>query len=523
MSVKRCAVVLAAGQGTRMRSSRIKVMHPVCGRPMVGRVVDAALAAGCAPVVVVVGHQADEVRRALAGIPEVRFAVQAEQHGTGHAVRCAADTLAGECGTALLLAGDVPAIRPETLERLARIHDEDGRAVTVLSMELGDPRAYGRVVRDASGAVTRIVEARDCDGSQLAIREVNSGLYAADLAFLFGEGDGAAAGALAGLDPDNDQGELYLTDIVAAAVERGLGASAVVHGDPDEVQGINDRRQLARVEALLLERTARHWMVEGVTVREPASARIDPEARLGRDVVLGPRVEIRGASRVETGAMIDSGAVITDTTLGPGVRVGVGCVLTAADVSADSRIAPYTVMEGVDDGTTGATATSDRVRIGVNARVGPFAHLRVRSDLGAGAHLGNFVETKNTVLGPGAKANHLAYLGDGRIGPRSNVGAGVIFCNYDGMAKHRTEIGEDSFVGSDSQLVAPVRVGDRAFVGSGTTVTRDVPDGALVVTRVREKLLDGVGDRKFERIRKARAARASAAAKADDKGGRGEQ
>ena len=490
---KRCAVVLAAGQGTRMKSSRVKVLHHVAGRPMVERVVRAALDAGCDPVVVVVGYQGDEVRAALDGLQGVRFAVQTLQRGTGDAVCAAADELAGVDGTALLLPGDVPLIRAQTLDDLAAARERSDSAVTVLSMILEDAAWYGRIVRDREGCVQGIVEARDCDDSQRAICEVNTGFYAVDLAALWD--------LLGGLTADNDQGELYLTDIVAGAVTGGLHADSVVHGEPSDVLGINDRAELARAEARLYHRVARDWMTAGVTLRDPDSTRIDPEVQLAPDVEIEPGAQIRGATRVDTGATVGTGAILDDCTVAAGATIGAGCVLQCVDVGADAALRPYTVACGVDEKRPTESGPGDRVSVGAGSRIGPFSHLRMRTDLQDGVHVGNFVETKNTRMDAGAKANHLAYLGDGRVGERSNVGAGVIFCNYDGLQKHRTEIGDDAFVGSDSQLVAPVTVGDRAYVGSGTTVTRDVPDGSLMVTRTRPRILDGVGDRKFARIR----------------------
>lgn len=500
MSVERIAVVLAAGQGTRMKSSLIKVLHPVAGRPMVERVVLSATGAGCDAAVVVIGRQSDEVREALSARPEVRFAVQEQQLGTGDAVRSASSCARDLEGTVLIIPGDVPLVRASTLRSLADAHEAAGASVTVLSMCLDDAGWYGRIVRDAGGRVRAIVEARDCNEEQLALREVNTGVYAADAATLFAED-----GLLAGLSPDNDQAELYLTDIVAAAAGRGLRVEAVVHDDPDEVQGVNDRRELDRAEASLYARVAKQWQIDGVTLRDPDSIRIDPEVTLGRDVILEPRVQLRGATAVGEGACIETGALLTDCTVGAGAVVGPGCVLRAADLGARAQLRPYTVMTGINEKRPAASESADRVQVGEGCKIGPFAHLRMRSSLGADVHMGNFVETKATRMDDGAKANHLAYLGDGVIGSRSNVGAGVIFCNYDGLDKHRTIIGEDAFVGSDSQMVAPVVVGDRAYVGSGSTVTKDVPDGALLVTRAQPRLISGAGDRKHERIRERKA------------------
>ena len=507
MSAKRVAVVLAAGQGTRMKSSLVKVLHPVAGRPLVERVVRSAGGAGCEAAVVVIGRQSDQVRQALGDLPGVEFAVQEQQLGTGDAVRAASDALAGFEGTVIIVPGDVPLVRASTLRRLAEAHEAAGAAVTVLSMELAEPGWYGRIVRDGAGAVQGIVEARDCTPEQLAVREVNTGVYAADAATLFGPD-----GLLAGLTTDNDQGELYLTDIVAApaAADRGMNADAVVHDDPDEVQGVNDRRELTQAESSLYARVADHWQVEGVTFRDAASTRVDPEVTLDRDVVLDPGVQLRGDTAVGEGAVIGTGAILIDCTVGPGTVVGPGCVLQAADVGGRVEVRPYTVMTGINEKKPAESTPDDRVAVGDGAKIGPFAHLRMRSTLGPDVHLGNFVEAKATRMDAGAKANHLAYLGDGVIGSRSNVGAGVIFCNYDGLDKHRTAIGEDAFVGSDSQLVAPVKVGDRAYVGSGSTVTKDVPDGALLVTRAQPRLITGAGDRKHERVRERKASRRKA-------------
>ncbi len=511
MSESRAAVILAAGQGTRMKSSLVKVLHPVAGRPMLRWVVDAAREAGCDPVVVVVGHQQDAVRAALADVPGVVFAEQRRQRGTGDAVRCAGTALDGVEGTVVILPGDVPLLPGGALRTLAEARQQAAAAVTVLTVELDDPGYYGRVVREPGGGLRAIVEARDADAGVLAVREINTGVYATDGAALFGRGDDA--GLLAALDTDNAQGELYLTDIIAAAVARGRGATAVVHPEPDDVIGINDRVVLARAEQIRFARTAAAWMRAGVTIHAPDTVAIEAGVALAPDVELGRGVELRGATTVGEGAVIDAGAVLTDCTVEPGARVGVGCVLQRADIATGAQLKAYTVMHGVDEKDPAASGDAQRVRVGRDARIGPFAHLRPATTLAAGVHLGNFVETKKTTMGEGAKANHLAYLGDGSIGARSNVGAGVIFCNYDGVNKSRTVIGEDAFVGSDSQLVAPVRVGDRAYVGSGTTLTQDVEDGALIVTRARPKKIQGAGDRKHEQAQRMKAIRS---------GGRGE-
>jgi len=500
-----------------MKSSLGKVLHAVAGQPMVRRVLDAAVGAGCDPVVVVVGHQRERVTEALESLPQARFAVQEQQLGTGDAVRSAAPSLQPFQGTALILPGDVPLMRAETLSELARHHESEGNAVTVLSMVLDDPAWYGRVIRDAGGQVERIVEARDCDAQQRSVREINTGIYAVDVRHLFGAG--GAPGLLDELSTDNDQGEFYLTDIVSGARARGLRVDAVPHERPLEVQGVNDREELARVETLLYQQVASRWMKAGVTFHDPGSVRVDPEVELAADVVLEPRAQLRGTVVVAGDAVIGSGAILTDCTVGAGAVIGAGCILQAADIQAGAQVRPYSIMTGINEKKPAQSTDEDRVVVGEECRVGPFSHLRMRSSLSRDVHVGNFVETKNTRLDDGAKANHLAYLGDGRIGSRSNVGAGVIFCNYDGLNKSITTIGEDSFVGSDSQLVAPVTIGDRAYVGSGTTVTKDVPAGSLMVTRARPQLIKGAGDRKHERVQRAKQAKRAAAAETKDPSG----
>ncbi|MEW6488926.1 MAG: bifunctional UDP-N-acetylglucosamine diphosphorylase/glucosamine-1-phosphate N-acetyltransferase GlmU [Thermodesulfobacteriota bacterium] len=450
------AVVLAAGQGTRMRSSLAKVLHPLLGHPLLSFPLDACRGAGVGRIVAVVGHQADEVRRLL-GAADVTFALQAEQKGTGHALLCAREALSpgeggsGFRGTALVLCGDVPLIRPETLRRLAQTHRQAGALVTVLSMEPPEPRGYGRLVRDAAGRLERIVEERDASPAQRAVREVNTGTYALELPW--------AWDALGQVGTANSQGEYYLTDVVAVAAHDGR-AAAVLLEDPEEVMGINSRLHLAEAGAALRRRINRAWMEAGVTIEDPETAWIEPGVVLEPDVTLGPCVRLEGATRICSGVRIDQGSVVRDSEIGPGAHVKPYCVLSEA-------------------------------RLGPGAQVGPFAHLRPGAVLADDARVGNFVEMKKSVLGRGSKANHLTYLGDATVGEGANIGAGTITCNYDGVHKHKTAIGDGAFIGSNTSLVAPVTVGAGATVAAGSTLTHDVPDGALGVARGKQRNVEG--------------------------------
>jgi bifunctional UDP-N-acetylglucosamine pyrophosphorylase/glucosamine-1-phosphate N-acetyltransferase len=454
------AIVLAAGQGTRMKSARPKVVHALCGRPMLHYVVDAALAAGAADVVVVVGFGRDEVTADLgAAFPNtVRTAVQDEQRGTGHAVRCALPALAEGADRVLILCGDTPLIEAGELRRL------DGALtpntpLAMLTIAIADPSGYGRILRDTRGRVIGVREHRDCTPTELKICEVNPAMYLARASFL--------REALAALSPNNAQGELYLTDIVAAAARAG-GVATVSAVDPLPLVGINDRAQLAAAEDTLYDRIADSSRRGGATIR--ASARIDWGVTIERDAIVEHGVVLRGATRIGARARIDVGSVLTDVAVAP-----------------DAIVKPYTV--------------ATRAAIGERCEIGPFSHLRPESTIDEEAHVGNFVETKKTRLRRGAKANHLAYLGDGDIGEKANIGAGTIFCNYDGVRKHKTEIGEGAFIGSDSQLVAPVRVGKGAYVATGTTVTKDVPDDSLAIARTRQENKEGYASRLRSRLR----------------------
>ena len=456
------AIILAAGQGTRMKSARPKVLHELCGRPMIHHVVSAAMAAGAEDVIVVVGHGREEVAAYLAHAfgSRVRTAVQDTQQGTGHAVRCALPALSPTADRVFLLYGDTPLLDPTELSQLPHALDADPSApLALLTVRLPDPTGYGRIVRDPAGRVLRVVEQKDATPAERALDEINPGIYLARASFL--------REAVAALQPNNAQGELYLTDVVEAAARAG-GVAPVAARDAASLAGINDRAQLAAAEDLLYDRLADALRRGGATVR--TSARIDAGVTVEPEAVIEHAVVLRGSTRIGAGARIDVGSVLTSTV-----------------VAAGAVVKPYTIAQ---DAT-----------IGELAQIGPFSHLRPDSHIEAEAHVGNFVETKKTTVRRGAKANHLAYLGDGDIGEGANIGAGTIFCNYDGFKKHRTDIGPGAFIGSDSQIVAPVRIGAGAYVATGTTVTRDVPDGALAISRVRQENKEGYAERLKARLK----------------------
>ena len=474
------AVVLAAGKGTRMKSALPKVLFPLLGTPIVLRVVEAARRAGCSDVVAVIGHEAERVEAVLAGTG-VRFAVQHTRRGTGDAVAAAEPALDDWDRPVLILPGDVPRMTSATLHALLKSHAASEASVTVGTMKPPDATGYGRVVRDGD-AVSAIVEHRDCTEAQLAVGECNTGLYVADGEFLFGAG-----GALARLETNNDQGELYLTDIVAIANMDGRTVDGVLIDDPAEVEGVNDRSQLAAMEGEARRAAALRWMRAGVSMDDPDGVRIEDGVELEVDVTLGAEVELRGSCRIASGAVIARGCVLTDVVVGSGAHVGPYVVAERTEIAAGARVRPFTVASGMNEKRPHLTTDEDRVRIGANAKVGPFSHLRQGSHLEDAVHVGNFVELKKTTMHPGSKANHLAYLGDAEVGSKSNVGAGVITCNYDGFAKHKTTIGENAFIGTDSHLVAPVTIGDGAYVATATTVTKNVPADALAIGRTRQE------------------------------------
>ena len=430
---KLAAIVLAAGKGTRMKSDRPKVLHAIAGRPLIEFPTALASELGCDPIVCVLGHGAAQVQAHLERLPcagKLRFALQVEQRGTAHAVRCAADALRGFEGSVLVLSGDVPLLTPETIGRLLAA---PAAPVAFLSARPASARGYGRVARDAEGRVARIIEEKDCAAGELAISEVNAGIYRIEADFLWS--------ALGRVGSQNAQGEFYLTDLIALAARSG-GAHAIL-ADALEVAGINDRAELGEAAAQLRRRIHRRHQLAGVTIVAPENTFIDLSVQLGRDVTVEP-----------------------------------GCILTGStEVAEGAQLRAYSVLEDA--------------KVGPRCLIGPFARLRPGTVLAADVHLGNFVETKNATLGERTKANHLSYLGDAEIGAGVNVGAGTITCNYDGVHKHLTRLGDGVFVGSDTQFVAPVSVGAGAYVGAGSTITEDVPADSLALSRTTQKVVEG--------------------------------
>ncbi|OYT97165.1 MAG: UDP-N-acetylglucosamine diphosphorylase/glucosamine-1-phosphate N-acetyltransferase [Pseudomonas sp. PGPPP3] len=440
-------VILAAGQGTRMRSALPKVLHPVAGKSMLGHVIDTARHLQPQSLQVVIGHGAEAVRERLAA-PDLNFVLQAEQLGTGHAVAQALPALNAE--RVLILYGDVPLIAAETLQRLlALVSDQQ---LGLLTVQLADPTGYGRIVRGADGQVEAIVEHKDANAAQRAISEGNTGILAVPGKRL--------ADWLGRLSNSNAQGEYYLTDVIAMAVADGLVVATEQASDEMEVLGANDRIQLSQLERHYQYRAGRRLMAQGVTLIDPARFDLRGEVTVGRDVLIDINVILEGQVVIEDGVHIGPNCVIKDSVLRQGAIVKANSHLDGADVG-----------EGAD--------------------CGPFARLRPGSVLGAKAHVGNFVELKNAKLGAGAKAGHLSYLGDAEIGARTNIGAGTITCNYDGANKFKTVLGEDVFIGSNSSLVAPVNLGDGATTGAGSTVTADVPANTLAVGRAKQRNIDG--------------------------------
>ena len=434
--------VLAAGKGTRMKSDLPKVLQPLAGATLVERVLRSCERLSPERRLLIVGHQAGRVEQSLARHSGLEFVLQQPQNGTGHAVQQLLAPLAGFQGDLLVLNGDVPLLRPETLERLLEQHRATGAAVTLLTARLADPSGYGRVFASADGQVSGIVEHRDCSEPQRANPLINAGIYCFNWPQL--------AAVLPQLTTDNDQGELYLTDTVAML-------SPAMHlevADADEINGINDRVQLSQCEAVLQQRLREHWMREGVTFIDPASCTLSDGTRFGRDVVVEPQCHFRG-----------------DTTIASGCHIGPGCLIEDSAVAENSQV---------------LQAVLRQASVGTGCSVGPFAQLRPGARLEAHCHVGNFVEIKNSQLGEAVKVNHLSYIGDADLGARVNVGAGTITANYDGLHKHRTVIGAGSKTGANSVLVAPITLGANVTVGAGSTLTKDVPAGALALGRARQ-------------------------------------
>ena len=446
-------VVLAAGQGTRMKSQLPKVLHPIAGRPLIEHVLRTADSVSPSTITVIVGHRAELVRERLSRFTrqDLQFALQEPQRGTAHALQQAETALTGRTGTVILLSGDVPLLKAGTLQRLLETHRGANAAATVVTATVERPYGYGRIVR-TKGRIARIVEERDASPAQRQIREINSGIYAFDLAPLFD--------ALRGIASQNAQGEFYLTDLVAIYRRRKLMVETLSVDNPEEIRGINSRTELADVSRVVRQTKNEELMAAGVTLIDPATTYIDPDVVVGPDTVIHPGVFLEGHTRVGAACEIQAHVRIADSEIGDRVTINNFCLILGA-------------------------------RVAHGATVGPFAHLRPETVVHESAKVGNFVELKKTSLGPGSKVNHLSYLGDATIGANVNVGAGTITCNYDGEKKHQTVIEDGAFIGSDTQIVAPITVGTGAYVGTGTTVRENVPAGALAVSAGKQRNIEG--------------------------------
>jgi bifunctional UDP-N-acetylglucosamine pyrophosphorylase/glucosamine-1-phosphate N-acetyltransferase len=444
-------VILAAGQGTRMKSRLPKVLHRVAGRSMVEHVLTVARSVSPASISLVVGHQAQMVKDRLQSWPGLQFALQEPQLGTAHALQQVEPLLAGQTGTLLMLSGDVPLLTAATLRTLLETHRAAQAAATVVTAIVERPYGYGRIVR-TDGRLSRIVEERDASPVERQIKEINGGIYAFDLAPLFD--------SLRGIASQNAQGEFYLTDLVAIYRRRKMVVETLTVDHPEEIRGINSRTELAEVSRLVRQQKNEELMAAGVTLVDPATTYIDPDVEVGADTVIHPGVVLEGHTRIGSMCEIQTNVRIVDSELGNQVSVNSFCLIVGARV-ADAAV------------------------------IGPFAHLRPETDVRERAKIGNFVELKKTTLGPGSKVSHLSYLGDAEVGANVNVGAGTITCNYDGQTKNQTVIEDGAFIGSDSQLVAPVRIGQGAYVAAGSTITADVPGGALGIVRVKQVNVEG--------------------------------
>ena len=454
-------ILLAAGQGTRMKSALPKVLHPLAGRPLFIHALGTAQRLLPARVAIVIGHGADLVRQAHNGT-NVTWAIQDKQLGTGHAVICAKEVFDRFSGEVLILSGDVPLIKEATLRAMVAQHRSRQAAVTLLTAALDRPQGYGRVMRDASGKVTGIVEEKDASDSERQIREVNAGIYVVSSAFLFA--------ALSAVNNDNRQGEYYLPDIVAIGLAQGKTIETVQVADAREMMGVNTREELAFMEKSLRESINRQWMLAGVTLKDPETTYIDAGVTIGKDTVIGPNTQLRGKTIIGERCQIDGTAFLTDVEIADDVQLKFSVMLTAC-------------------------------RVGGGAIVGPFAQLRPGTELGRNVHIGNFVEAKAAHIGDGTKANHLTYLGDVTIGQDSNIGAGTITCNFDGFQKYQTKIGDRVQVGSDTTLVAPITLGDDVYIATASTVRKNVPAGALVYNQREEKIRAGWTEQKRQQMK----------------------
>ncbi|HAX43674.1 MAG TPA: bifunctional UDP-N-acetylglucosamine diphosphorylase/glucosamine-1-phosphate N-acetyltransferase GlmU [Bryobacteraceae bacterium] len=460
MSIPVSAIILAAGLGTRMRSKMAKVLHRAGGGHLLEHVIAAGRAVAPADrITAVIGHQAERVRAAVEH-HGVSFATQKEQLGTGDAVNACRDLAQHAEGRIIVLYGDCPLLRGETIAGLLAHHIEQGCAATLITTHLDDPTGYGRIYRDDAGRVVKIVEEKACLPEEKLLKEINSGIYCFEAAALWP--------ALAELRPNPASGEYYLTDIPEILARTGLKTAAYVVDDPHEILGINTRLELADVDRILRGRRTRELMIAGVTIEQPETVRIDTGVEVGIDTVIGPFAQLRGRTRVGEGCTIGACSIVEDSELGDGSVVEAFTVVTAS-------------------------------RVGEGAQVGPFARLRMGAQVEEGAHAGNFVELKKTKLGAGSKAMHLAYLGDATIGENANIGAGTITCNYDGKKKHPTVIGDGAFVGSNSTLVAPVEIGEGSYVAAGSVITKPVPADALGIGRGHQAVKEGWAKQRREK------------------------
>ena len=450
------AIVLAAGMGTRMKSKTPKVLHEVCGRPMLHYPLMRLKELAVKLSIVVVGDHHKEIEAAAkgSGNKHLRFVLQSPPRGTGDAVRCAMKKLAPKySGDVLILSGDVPLIETSTLKAMIRLHrkkKQSAAAVTVLSVLLEDPSGYGRIVRDTDGQIIEITEDKDCTPSQKKIQEINAGIYIIDALFLREN--------LKKIKANNSQGEYYLPDLIKMARKSGKRVASLLHINPEEIMGINNRVQLAKATAAMQRNINAAIMLSGVTLIDPKTTYIDDEVTIGGDSTIYPNVHLKGTTTIAKGATIEEGVKITDSTIG-----------------ANTVVKSHSIIE---DSRTGA-----------NVSLGPFARLRPGTIIKDGAHIGNFVEVKNSTIGRGTKAGHLSYLGDSSIGSNVNIGAGVLTCNYDGKYKYKTVIKDNAFIGSDTQLIAPVTIGKGAYIGSGSTITKDVAPNSLALSRAEEKTI----------------------------------
>jgi bifunctional UDP-N-acetylglucosamine pyrophosphorylase/glucosamine-1-phosphate N-acetyltransferase len=455
-------VILAAGRGTRMKSRTPKVLHPVCGRSILAHQIAIGRELGATRVLVVVGDEAPEIEAAVSD-SDVVLVRQREPLGTGHAALQARDALADHKGPVLILYGDHPCYRTATLADLVEHYRASGADLALHTCEFPEPMAYGRVVRGPDGAVARIVEVKDASPDVLEIREVNLGNYVARSEFLWD--------ALARIGNDNAKGEYYLTDLVAIALQDGRRVETARVEDWEEALGINDRADLARAEAVLRRRIAQHWMVEGVTLVDPERSYIDADVEIGADSVIEPGVTLRGPTRIGAGCRVSAGSVVDGSTLGAGTWIRPQCWIE------DSRV-------------------------GDDCAIGPSAHLRPGNEIGDRVRIGNFVEVKNSRIGDGTKADHLSYIGDADVGAGVTFACGAITVNYDGIAKHRSTIGDGVFVGCNANLIAPITIQAGAFIAAGSTISNDVPAGALSVARARQREIEGWVERRRKRAKK---------------------